>query len=82
MQPAAKSPTQATSPSQAKSPTQVGRLDRHVRSQLGETLRAMFDDIVRQGVPERFVMLLEQIDNIPIREVVPGIATAKKAPRE
>jgi len=61
----------------AKSPTQVGRLDRHVRFQLGETLRATFDEIVRQGVPARFVMLLEKIDNI--HEPVAGRATAQEA---
>ena len=39
-----------------------GRLSRHVQNKLGETLHAMFDEIVKEGVPARFSMLLEQID--------------------
>ncbi|HZN27757.1 MAG TPA: NepR family anti-sigma factor [Xanthobacteraceae bacterium] len=39
-----------------------GRLSRHVQNKLGETLHAMFDEIVKEGVPDRFSKLLEQIN--------------------
>ncbi len=39
-----------------------GRLSRDVQSKLGETLHAMFDEIVKEGVPDRFSKLLEQIN--------------------
>jgi hypothetical protein len=39
-----------------------GRLSRHVQNKLGETLHAMFDEIVREGVPDRFSRLLDQIE--------------------
>jgi hypothetical protein len=39
-----------------------GRLSRHVQNKLGETLHAMFDEIVREGVPDRFSQLLLQIE--------------------
>src|SRR5262245_60772580 len=40
-----------------------GRLSRHVQNKLGETLHAMFDQIVKEGVPDRFAKLLEQIES-------------------
>jgi len=39
-----------------------GRLSRHVQNKLGETLHAMFDEIVKEGVPDRFSQLLEKIN--------------------
>ena len=39
-----------------------GRLSRHVQNKLGQTLHAMFDEIVREGVPDRFAKLLDQIE--------------------
>ena len=33
-----------------------------VRHKIGRQLRAMYDDVVRQGVPDRFVDLLNQLD--------------------
>jgi hypothetical protein len=39
-----------------------GRLSRHVQNKLGETLHAMFDEIVKEGVPDRFSLLLEKIN--------------------
>jgi hypothetical protein len=47
-----------------------GRLSRHVQNKLGETLHAMFDEIVKEGVPDRFSKLLDQINggNIHARE--------------
>src|SRR5262249_12105030 len=40
-----------------------GRLSREVQHKLGESLKGMFDEIVKQGVPDRFARLLQQIDD-------------------
>jgi len=40
-----------------------GRLGRDVQSKLGKTLQAYFDDVVKEGVPERFRLLLQQFDD-------------------
>ncbi|MBS7541043.1 hypothetical protein KHC27_19095 [Ancylobacter lacus] len=37
-------------------------LSRDVQSKIGQHLRAMYDDVVRQGVPDRFLDLLSQLD--------------------
>ena len=39
-----------------------GRLGRDVQTKLGRTLQAYFDDVVKEGVPDRFKELLEQVD--------------------
>jgi hypothetical protein len=39
-----------------------GRLGRDVQTKLGKTLQAYFDDVVKEGVPDRFKELLQQYD--------------------
>jgi hypothetical protein len=39
-----------------------GRLGRDAQVKLGTTLRADFDDVVKEGVPERFKQLLQQYE--------------------
>jgi hypothetical protein len=39
-----------------------GRLGRDVQNKIGQQLRAMYDDVVNQGVPERFANLLRKLD--------------------
>jgi hypothetical protein len=39
-----------------------GRLGRDVQTKLGKTLQAYFDDVVKEGVPDRFKQLLQQYD--------------------
>jgi hypothetical protein len=39
------------------------RLGRDVQSKLGQQLRAVFDDVVNQGVPDRFSILLDKLDH-------------------
>jgi anti-sigma factor NepR-like protein len=39
-----------------------GRLGRDVQVKLGKTLQAYFDDVVKEGVPDRFKELLQQYD--------------------
>jgi hypothetical protein len=42
-----------------KKPAKLGR---EVQARLGQQLRAMYDDVVSQGVPERFTELLNRLD--------------------
>jgi anti-sigma factor NepR-like protein len=40
----------------------TAKLGRDVQSKIGQQLRAMYDDVLSQGVPDRFVELLDQLD--------------------
>jgi hypothetical protein len=37
-------------------------LGRDIQSKIGEQLRSMYDDVVSQGVPDRFADLLRRLD--------------------
>lgn len=45
-----------------KSPRKTGGLNAEVQSRIGHQLRAMYDDVVRQGVPDRFNELIRKLD--------------------
>jgi hypothetical protein len=53
--------------SQAKNaaPGKQGGLNPEIQSRIGHQLRAMYDDVVRQGVPERFADLIRKLDTPP-----------------
>ena len=38
------------------------KLSREVQARLGQQLRAMYDDVVNQGVPELFTEMIKRID--------------------
>jgi hypothetical protein len=38
------------------------RLGPEIQARIGSRLRAMYDDVVREGVPERFSQLLQEFD--------------------
>ena len=40
-----------------------GRLGRDVQGKIGQQLRAMYDDVVSAGVPDRFVEMLQKLDD-------------------
>lgn len=40
-----------------------GELSKDVQARIGSQLRAMHDDIVNEGVPDRFIDLLSRLDN-------------------
>ncbi len=40
-----------------------GGLNAEIQSRIGHQLRAMYDDVVRQGVPERFAEMIRQLDS-------------------
>jgi len=39
------------------------KLGRDVQARLGQQLRAMYDDVVNQGVPDRFSELLNRLES-------------------
>ena len=45
-----------------KGSAKPAKLSREVQARLGQQLRAMYDEVVNQGVPDRFVDLLNQLD--------------------
>jgi len=49
----------SSSPSSAR---HQGRLGRDVQAKIGSQLRAIYDDVVKEGVPDRFVDLLQRLD--------------------
>jgi Anti-sigma factor NepR len=46
-------------------PGKQGGLNAEIQSRIGHQLRAMYDDVVRQGVPERFADLIRKLDVPP-----------------
>jgi hypothetical protein len=38
------------------------RLDRDTQVKIGQQLRAMYDDVVKEGVPEKFAEFLRKLD--------------------
>ena len=40
-----------------------GGLNSEIQSRIGHQLRALYDDVVRQGVPDRFAELIRQLDS-------------------
>src|SRR5438309_1261444 len=42
-----------------------GRLSREDQRRLGDILKRVYDDVIRQGVPERFKALLDELDARP-----------------
>jgi hypothetical protein len=53
-----RSPAQAQEPARTSEPSLGG----DIRGKIGQQLRDMYDDVVAQGVPDRFVDLLNQLD--------------------
>ena len=45
-----------------KSSDKPAKLSRDVQARLGQQLRAMYDEVVNQGVPDRFTDLLNRIN--------------------
>ncbi len=40
----------------------VPKLNRDIQAEIGKALRVMYDDVVKQGVPDRFANLLTNLD--------------------
>lgn len=52
-----------TAATRKKDTAKPGKLGRDVQARLGQQLRAMYDDVVNQGVPDRFADLLNRLEN-------------------
>ena len=48
--------------SKSGAPGKQGGLNAEIQSRIGHQLRAMYDDVVRQGVPDRFADLIRKLD--------------------
>ena len=61
-----------------------GGLNPEIQSRIGHQLRAMYDDVVRQGVPDRFVELIRKLDVPPPDTQIgdTGDGTTKKDGRD
>lgn len=49
-----------------------GGLNSEIQSRIGHQLRAMYDDVVRQGVPDRFADLIRKLDTPESSAVAPA----------
>ena len=49
-----------------------GGLNPEIQSRIGHQLRAMYDDVVRQGVPDRFAELIRKLDVPPVNPQLGG----------
>ena len=47
----------------AESPRPEPALDRNIQARIGDNLRAMYDELLQQPVPDRFKDLLGQMEN-------------------
>jgi hypothetical protein len=42
---------------------QSAKLSREVQAKLGQQLRAVYDDVINEGVPDRFASLISRLDS-------------------
>ncbi len=61
-----------------QSKTAKGGLNAEIQARIGHQLRAMYDDVVRQGVPDRFADLIRKLDATP----PDGVSAATSADNE
>ena len=55
-------PMEATAQRNKKPNAKPAKLGREVQARLGQQLRAMYDEVLNQGVPDRFSELLNRLD--------------------
>jgi hypothetical protein len=55
-------PMETAATGNRKGSAKPAKLSREVQARLGQQLRAMYDDVVSQGVPDRFTELLNRIN--------------------
>jgi hypothetical protein len=60
----------------------AGRLSREDQRRLGDILQRAYDEVVRQGVPERFKHLLEEIDGAGTQARAGGQPQEPEGPSE
>lgn len=57
----------------------TGGLNSEIQSRIGHQLRAMYDDVVRQGVPDRFADLIKQLDASETNAATAGSGSANES---
>ena len=58
-----KNPMETAETTRSKKQTaKPAKLSRDVQARLGQQLRAMYDDVVNQGVPDRFAELVNRLN--------------------
>lgn len=57
-----RNPMEAAATGSKKLNAKPAKLGRDVQARLGQQLRAMYDEVVNQGVPERFSELINRLD--------------------
>jgi len=60
--PGAETPMEATARHTKKSQAKPAKLGREVQARLGQQLRAMYDEVLNQGVPDRFAELIDRLE--------------------
>jgi hypothetical protein len=56
------SPPQPDMKADTPNPQRGSGLNREIQHKIGQQLRAMYDDVVHEGVPDRFADLLKRLD--------------------
>jgi len=56
-------PMEAVAARNKKLNAKPAKLGRDVQARLGQQLRAMYDEVVNQGVPDRFSELINRLDD-------------------
>jgi hypothetical protein len=56
-------PNSPGAPGAPGSPRRPSGLNTEIQARIGHQLRAMYDDVVRQGVPDRFAELIRKLDD-------------------
>lgn len=59
--PGAQAPMEATARTK-KTQAKPAKLGREVQARLGQQLRAMYDEVLNQGVPDRFAELIDRLE--------------------
>ncbi len=60
----------------------TGGLNAEIQARIGHQLRAMYDDVVKQGIPDRFADLLRQLDAPAAPSETAAQGTAHKTGRD
>ena len=53
-----------------------------IQDQIGRQLRAAYDDVLKEPVPERFLTLLQQLDQTPAPEPKPDPTAQSPVPQK
>lgn len=56
-------PMEASTHRNKKAQSKPAKLGREVQARLGQQLRAMYDEVLNQGVPDRFSELIDRLED-------------------